>query len=171
MSIRRSAARALAPAAALAIILAACSGGPGTTTAPVISLSPTAVPTVASTIASTPAPAATSTAVDGTWEVTFTEKEMIAAGIADSGEDNPSNYGHFTLALHAGTWLLDQLSPPQDNSGNSGTYVIVGTNILITKDNGEGPFAYPFTVTATTLTFGQGGPVTFRVKPWTRVGP
>lgn len=28
-----------------------------------------------------------------------------------------------------------------------------------------------FAVTATTLTLGPGGPVTFRVKPWTRVGP
>jgi hypothetical protein len=114
--------------------------------------------------------------VDGTWGVTFSHAEMLAAGIADAGEDNPGNWGHFVMTLRAGTISGTQLAPgeqygPDTVLAEDGTYVIKGTSIVTYPIAGDGPFAYTFKVTPTTLTFGGEAPVTWRVKPWTRVGP
>ncbi len=62
-----------------------------------------------------------------------------------------------------------QLSDPK-TGGSAGTYVVRDNTYTATTLAGE-TFSWPFTVTATTLTFGEGGPVTLRVKPWTRIGP
>lgn len=105
--------------------------------------------------------------IEGTWETTFSRTQMLQAGLADAGEDDGSNYGHFVLSIHGGHVLTVQISDPKASS--AGTYVVNGNTYTATT-NGE-TFSWPFTVTATTLTFGQGGPVTLRVKPWTRIGP
>jgi hypothetical protein len=111
-----------------------------------------------------PAPAS----IEGTWDVSYTRQEMLDAGIADQGEDNPGNYGHFRLTFEAGRWKMDQLSPTTFTGGLA-TYSIAGEVARLYSPNDDITFAIPYTVTATTLTFGQGGPVGFRVKPWSRV--
>jgi hypothetical protein len=105
--------------------------------------------------------------IEGTWETTFSRAQMQLAGLADAAEDNPSNYGHFVLSIHGGNVQTVQLTDPKASS--VGTYVVSGNTYTATT-NGE-TFSWTFTVTATTLTFGGEGPVTLRVKPWTRIGP
>ena len=117
----------------------------------------------------TPSPSLPPASIEGTWETTFTRAEMLAAGIADSAEDNSDNYGHFTLSIHAGTVVTEHLAPTTRGSSTA-TYVVSG-NIYTVTTTADEVFSWPFTVTATTLTFGGTGPVTLRVKPWTRIGP
>jgi hypothetical protein len=105
--------------------------------------------------------------IEGTWETTFTHAQMQLAGLADAGEDDAANYGHFILSIHGGHVATVQLTDPKSSS--VGTYVVNGNTFTATT-NGE-TFSWPFSVTADTLTFGPGGPVTLRVKPWTRIGP
>jgi hypothetical protein len=109
----------------------------------------------------------TAPSIEGTWETTFSHAQMQLAGLADAAEDDPSNYGHFILSIHGGQVETVQLSDPKSSS--AGTYVVTGNTYTATT-NGE-TFSWPYTVTATTLTFGGNGPVTLRVKPWTRIGP
>jgi hypothetical protein len=119
--------------------------------------------------APTAGPAATGPAtVEGVWEVTFAHDEMRATGLTDSSEDNPANYGHFNLDLHGGFFQLTQLDGPK--ATDSGQYRVSGGMLTFTYVSRE-PIDMPFTVTATTLTIGRGGPVYLHVKPWTRVGP
>ena len=92
---------------------------------------------------------------------------MLQAGLADASEDDGANYGHFVLSIHGGQAVTVQLSGPKTSS--AGTYVVTGSTYTATT-NGE-TFSWPFTVTATTLTFGGDGPVTLRAMPWTRIGP
>jgi hypothetical protein len=114
------------------------------------------------------APGSVPPSIEGRWEVTFTRTEMLNVGIADAAEDNPGNYGHFTLSIHGGTYQLFQVTAP--NVSDQGTYT--QQNGVFTMNTGGGEkFSYPYLVTETTLTFGAGGPVTMRVKPWTRIGP
>lgn len=112
--------------------------------------------------------------------MTSTEADILKAGIVDQGEDDPGNYGHFTLSTHSGTYELTQLDGP--HSHDLGSYQIQGTTIVFTTSGGD-VFAYPFKVSSTTLTlspiltaagaidFQRSGAVTLRTKPWTRTGP
>jgi hypothetical protein len=109
----------------------------------------------------------TTPTIEGTWETTFSRAQMQLAGLSDPAEDDGSNYGHFVLSLHGGQSLMVQLSGPK--TSGVGTYVVNG-NTYTGTTNGE-TFSWPFTVTATTLTFGGNGPVTLRAHPWTRIGP
>jgi hypothetical protein len=106
--------------------------------------------------------------IEGTWETTFSRAQMQAAGLADPAEDDGSNYGHFILSIHGGRVLTVQLDGPKTSS--AATYAVNGNTYTVTTDKNE-TFSWPYTVTATTLTFGGNGPVTLRVKPWTRIGP
>jgi hypothetical protein len=106
--------------------------------------------------------------VEGTWDVTYTRQELLAAGLADSTEDSPANYGHFKLDLHGGILQLFQLTAPQ--ATESGWYTVSGSTLTVTLLSRE-PVSMPYTVSDTTLTMGRGGPVYLRVKPWARVGP
>jgi hypothetical protein len=106
--------------------------------------------------------------IEGTWDVEYTRQEMLAAGIADEGEDNPGNYGHFRLTLEAGRWRMVQLSPTTGGGGVS-TYTLADGVVRLYSADDDATFDITYTVTETTLTFGRGGPVGFRVKPWTRV--
>jgi hypothetical protein len=109
-----------------------------------------------------------------------TEADILKAGIEGQGEDNASNYGHFTLSMHSGTYELTQSDG--EHSHDLGSYLIQGTTIVFTTSGAE-LFAYPFRVSATALTllpiltstgaidFTRSGAVTLRTKPWTRIGP
>ena len=105
--------------------------------------------------------------IEGTWEATFTRQQMLAAGLADAGEDYPGNYGHFVYAFQGGTFSLVQLDGPHGAGG--GTYVLDGAAITLHQTNGETFAAIPFTVTDTSLTFGKPAPVGLRTVPWTRI--
>jgi len=127
-------------------------GGPSTTASPTGS----------------PLPSTAPASLEGTWETTFTRQEMLTAGIADAAEDDPSNYGHFKLAISAGLVLTVHLDGPQDTS--AGRYVARGGTFTSTTLAGE-TFSLSYAVSSTTLTFAGNGPVTLRAKPWTRVAP
>ena len=105
--------------------------------------------------------------IEGTWETTFTRAEMLAAGIVDSGEDTPENYGHFVISIHGGIVVQVQLTGPM--ASGYAPYVADGKTYTVTAP--DGVFSWSYTVTETTLTFSGTGPVTMRVKPWTRIGP
>jgi TRAP-type C4-dicarboxylate transport system substrate-binding protein len=125
----------------------------------------------------------------GTWQVTYTENELIAAG-ADSNELQPSqgNFGHFTLTFSQGRWWWrntggDPAAIP-NNKYAYGTYVVIGSKINFYRhDNAYpgsdteiwGPFIW--SVWRDTLTFkrdgwtgGTQGPSGLTVKPWSRIG-
>lgn len=108
------------------------------------------------------------TTIEGTWETEFTREEMLAAGIADSAEDNPENWGHFILSIHRGRFGSIQLSGPMIVSPIA-EYRVEGNTLTATSPDGSA-FDWTFTVTQTTVTFGGDGPVFLRVAPWTRVG-
>ena len=105
--------------------------------------------------------------IEGTWEATFTRQQMLAAGLADAGEDDPGNYGHFVFSFQGGTFSEVQLDGPHGVSG--GTYKLDGATITLHLTNGETFDAIPFTVTDTSLTFGRPAPVGLRTVPWTRI--
>jgi hypothetical protein len=119
----------------------------------------------ASQIGPAPSPSPT---IEGTWDVAFSRQEMIAAGLLDEQEDNDGNYGHFHLTFQSGWWTLSQLAP-FGRPGGTATYTLDPGVAHLFSPADNATFDLPYTVTATTLTFGPGGPVTFRVKPWTRV--
>ena len=106
--------------------------------------------------------------VEGIWEVTFTRDEMLAAGISNSSDDNPANYGHFKLDLHGGLFKVTELTDPK--ATDNGWYTIAGSTMTFQFLSIE-PITVPFTVSSTTLTIGRGVPVYLYAKPWTRTGP
>jgi hypothetical protein len=115
-----------------------------------------------------PSPSPALPSIEGTWDANFTRADMLAAGIADAGEDNPDNYGHFILSIANGRWQLAHQDGPKTTGG--GTYTITGSVFHLFAPSEGVTFDMPFTVTATTLTFGPGGPVVYRVEPWVRIG-
>ena len=115
-----------------------------------------------------PSLTAASATIEGTWTVTFTHQEMLDAGITDQSEDNLSNYGTFRLTFQSGWWANRQLAPIESGGGTA-TYTVDATTIHLFSPEDNVTFDLPYTVTSTTLTLGPGGPVTFRVKPWTRI--
>jgi hypothetical protein len=121
----------------------------------------------ASMIGPAPSPTAAAT-IEGTWDAAFSRQEMLAAGIADQGEDNDSNYGHFHLTFQSGWLRISQLAP-FNRPGGTTTYTVDGAVAHLFSPQDNVTFDVPYTVTATTLTFGRGGPVALRVKPWTRI--
>jgi TRAP-type transport system periplasmic protein len=133
---------------------------------------------------STPAPNPSSTstahagraaaALAGTWTVTYTQAEFFAAGAAPD-EDNPGNWGHFTLRFAPGRWW---------EGGGYGTYVVSGDKITFYRHDHAYPGAdaevwgpYTWSVYRDTLTFkkawpggGDQGPTGLVVKPWRKAG-
>jgi hypothetical protein len=123
----------------------------------------------------------TATKLDGKWEVTFTESQLLAAG--GGPEDQPGNYGHFMLTCERGRWR--QAGPPGP-AGRfaSGTYVVRGNEVTFYRDDHSyrgsdtetwGP--YIWSVYRDTLTFRRAGwsgdvtgPAELVVKPWRRTG-
>jgi branched-chain amino acid transport system substrate-binding protein len=115
----------------------------------------------------------TATPLDGNWEVTFTRSELLAH-TNDPGEDNPGNYGHFTLAFGQG--LLRGVAP--DGSPINGTYVVDGDLITFFRTDSDGPgevWTFAWSVSGDRLTFVKAGPgehpTPLVVKSWSRVLP
>lgn len=117
------------------------------------------VPSSASSSTPMPAPAT----IEGTWDVYITRPEVLG--------NNEDNYGRFRLTFESGRWSMDRLSPSRTRlfPGATSTYTVDGTVAHLFSAEDNVTFDIPYTLTATTLTFGEVGPVTFRVKPWTRV--
>ncbi len=76
---------------------------------------------------------------------------MLAVGVADKAEDDGSNFGAFILTLEGGKYGLEQLTEPFGRGG--GTFEVHGSSFVYTADNGDGPFACAFVLTADTLSF------------------
>ena len=145
--------------------------------------SPAAVTCPAASAGGTSASAA---ALQGTWQVTYTESELVAL---EGGPGIPSegNWGHFTFAFRHGhywTRLLggDPGVSPNNARPNYGTYVVTGDKITFyrhdhayTSSDTEVVGPYIWSVYRDTLTFKQGGPgfvggLGWTVKPWRKTG-
>lgn len=133
------------------------------------------------------APQSTTTrnAIEGTWQVAYTEQQFIAAG-ADQTEIYvlAGNWGDFSLKLSGGHWWLrliggDPGVAPAYRS-SSGTYVVTGDKILFHRHDRSylgsdtevwGP--YIWSVYRDTLTFKKAAsapmPTDLVVKPWLKV--
>jgi hypothetical protein len=118
---------------------------------------------------------AEATELDGAWEACTTREEFLAAG-ADSGEDQPDNYGCFVLEFERGQFWLYR---PGSSAGGStrpatadGTYRLEPNNrITLTLTSGY-VFQFIWSLFEDTLSFrksGVGGPTGYIVKPFTRV--
>lgn len=112
-----------------------------------------------------------STPFEGKWEVTFTRSELLAH-TSDPGEDNPGDYGHFTLSFAQG--LFHAVAP--DGSLITGTYAVVGNMITFFRTDSDGPgdvWTFAWSVAGDRLTFVKAGngehPTSLIVKPWSRV--
>ena len=125
----------------------------------------------------------------GTWQVTYTENELIAAG-ADSSELQPSqgNWGHFTLTFSRGHWSIRNLGGDPAVAPNNvhywGTYVVTGHQISFYRHDHDYPGSdtevwgpYIWSVYRDTLTFKKAGwtgstqgPTGLTVRPWRRSG-
>jgi TRAP-type C4-dicarboxylate transport system substrate-binding protein len=126
--------------------------------------------------------------LQGTWQVTYTQSELAAAG-ASSAELDPSagNWGHFTLTFRQGHWWYrniggDPTAVPNNKYGY-GTYVVAGDKINFYRHDNAYPSSnteiwgpYFWSVYRDTLTFkrdgwtGDQGPTMLAVKPWSRTG-
>jgi TRAP-type C4-dicarboxylate transport system substrate-binding protein len=123
--------------------------------------------------------------LQGTWQVTYTQSELAAAG-ADPNELGPplGNFGHFTLKLSLGHWWWrntggDPAAIPS-NKYAYGTYVVTGSKIKFYRHDSAYPGSnteiwgpYVWSVYRDTLTFkrdgwtgGIQGPTGLVVKPW-----
>jgi TRAP-type C4-dicarboxylate transport system substrate-binding protein len=142
--------------------------------------------------ASTGGAAATTAApvLQGTWQVTYTENDLAAAG-ADPGEllASEGNWGHFALTFRQGDWSQRLIGGDPGVTPNNltqyGTYVVIGHLITFTErdhDNASSDGAvwgpYIWSVYRGTLTFkkagwrgGSLGPTELVVKPWRKTGP
>jgi TRAP-type C4-dicarboxylate transport system substrate-binding protein len=140
------------------------------------------------TCASTPdAAQGTTTAIplEGTWQVSYTEQEFIAAG-ADPTEIylSEGQWGHFSLKLSRGHWWLRLIGGNPRVAPNYrsayGTYAVTGDKILFHRHDHAylgsdtqvwGP--YIWSVYRDTLTFRKAGaapmPTDLVVKPWLKI--
>ena len=127
--------------------------------------------------------------LQGTWQVTYTQSELAAAG-ADPNELAPplGNFGHFTLTLSQGRWWWrntggDPAAMPA-NTYAHGTYAVAGDKINLYRHDHAYPSSdteiwgpYIWSVYRDTLSFktdgwtrGTQGPTGLTVKPWSRIG-
>jgi TRAP-type C4-dicarboxylate transport system substrate-binding protein len=130
--------------------------------------------------------AVAASALQGTWQVTYTESELTAAG-ADAGSLLPSegDWGHFTLTLRQGHWWQRLVGGDPGVAANNledyGAYVVTGQQISFYRHDHDyvgsdtevwGP--YIWSVYRDTLTFklaaAAQGPLSLVVKPWRKTG-
>jgi TRAP-type C4-dicarboxylate transport system substrate-binding protein len=127
--------------------------------------------------------------LEGTWQVTYTKQELLAAGadptLISLAEEA---WGHFSLTLGSGRWWLrltggDPAAPP-DYRLAYGTYAVAGDTVVFRHLDYDylgsgtevwGP--YIWSVYRGTLTFkrdgwtgGTQGPTGLVVKPWRKSG-
>ena len=129
----------------------------------------------------------TVTPLDGTWQVTYTQAQYIAAGAyPDELLPSEGNWGQFTLRLNRGRWWQSLIGGDPGVTPNNklsyGTYVVAGRKITLyapgqNAGSGtavEGP--YIWSVYKDTLTFKKAAPPGFEiptglvVKPWRKTG-
>jgi hypothetical protein len=118
----------------------------------------------------------TSTPLDGTWAVTYTQSQLQAAGPGCASND-PSNCGHFTLTFDRGQWR--EAGPLGTNDDSAGTYVVASDNVTFFRhdqaypgSDGEIWGQYIWSVYRGALIFKNmfvGGPC-LNVKSWLKVG-
>jgi TRAP-type C4-dicarboxylate transport system substrate-binding protein len=126
------------------------------------------------------------TVLQGTWQVAYTEGELVAAGDQGS-QPSEGNWGHFTLRLDRGRWWqrLTGGDPGVDPSQVLlyGTYIVTGDKINFYRHDHDYPGSdteiwgpYIWSVYRDTLTFktdawtgGTQGPIGLTVKPWRRM--
>jgi len=134
----------------------------------------------APTVGGTPGAA---TVLQGTWQVAYTEGELVAAG--DQGSvPSEGNWGHFTLRLDRGRWWQRLTGGDPEVAPNNvllyGTYVVTGDKINFYRHDHDYPGSdtevwgpYIWSVYRDTLTFkwtgGTQGPIELIVKPWNRI--
>ena len=123
---------------------------------------------------------------EGTWQVTYTKQELLAAG-ADPTLIylSEENWGQFTLKLRRGYWWLRLTGGDPGVPANYrlayGTYAVTGDKILFHRHDHDylgsstevwGP--YIWSVYRDTLTFKKTGPAPMptglAVKPWRETG-
>jgi TRAP-type C4-dicarboxylate transport system substrate-binding protein len=139
--------------------------------------------------ASAAAAATAASALQGTWQVTYTESDLIAAG-ADSSALGPGlgNWGHFTLTFGQGHWWIRHIGGDPAVAPNNlyyyGTYVVTGQQITFYRHDHDYPGSdteiwgpYTWSVYRDTLTFKKAGwtgdtqgPTNLVVKPWRTTG-
>jgi TRAP-type C4-dicarboxylate transport system substrate-binding protein len=136
----------------------------------------------------------TATALDGTWEVTFTVKEFAAAEAVDPSEIGPGAAGTFVVTFDRGD--ITGPAKPGEQASSGLTYFVDGDTITIYAPDASmggqvpppGPAAWKYRWSAygDTLTFEKLGgeepgcsltvskgmcePGIFVVKPWNRIG-
>ena len=123
-------------------------------------------------------------ALQGTWQVSYTESDLIAAG-ADSSELGPGlgNWGHFTLTFGQGHWWIRLIGGDPAVTPNNlyyyGTYTVTGQQVTFYRHDHDYPGSdteiwgpYTWSVYRDTLTFKKdgGGPTSLVVKPWRKTG-
>ena len=127
----------------------------------------------------------TSSPLEGTWQVTYTEQELLAAGADPLAIYlSKETWGHFSLTLSSGHWWLRLISGDPAVAATyrpaSGTYVVTGDTILFHRHDQAyvgsdtevwGP--YIWSVYRDTLTFKKAGaaptPTDLVVKPWIKI--
>jgi TRAP-type C4-dicarboxylate transport system substrate-binding protein len=124
----------------------------------------------------------TASPLQGTWQVTYTKQELLAAGADPTLVYlSKENWGQFTLKLRRGNWWLSLIGGDSGVPANYrlayGTYVVTGDKILFHRRDHDylgsstevwGP--YIWSVYRDTLTFTKTGsalmPTGLVVKPW-----
>jgi TRAP-type C4-dicarboxylate transport system substrate-binding protein len=123
--------------------------------------------------------------LDGTWQVTYTKRDFVAAG-ADSAEVyiSDGHWGHFFLKFGNGHWWLRLIGGDPGVATNhrsaSGDYVVAGNRIVFYRHDRAylgsdtqiwGP--YIWSVYRGALTFRKAGlgpmPTDLVVKPWLEI--
>jgi TRAP-type C4-dicarboxylate transport system substrate-binding protein len=124
------------------------------------------------------------TVLQGTWQVTYTESELVAAG-ADASELSPGlgNWGQFTLTFRQGHWQQRLLGgdpgvAPNNRLPMYGTYVVTGHQITFYRHDHNytgsdteiwGPYTWSVYRDMLTLR-GHQGPTGLTVRPWRKTG-
>ena len=134
-----------------------------------------AVPTTTMFSHRCPPPAAAfpaRTALDGTWNTTFSKAELAASPLLlDQTEVNDQNWGAQTLTFDLGQYKANQTNRVTSSS-QSGRYAVQGDTMFIYQDNGE-IFAMRWSIYKNTLTLRRDkalgtGPTPLVLKPWIR---
>ena len=142
-------------------IVALAAGGVVAIALAMLALRPAA--TVGPPASSTPA----APTIQGTWDVTFTPQDMLDAGVIGHIAADPRDSGHFRLTFTPDQWQVSHLSPPIWVTAAS-TYT-AEPGIVHIGSPGDTSYNTPYTVNATTLSFGPEAPTWLAVKPWTRL--
>lgn len=113
------------------------------------------------------------TALDGTWQATFTKQELAASPLLiDSSEINDENWGTLTLSFNRGSATFMVTNPAVGTGKSTATYKVVGDILTVNQDNGE-TFVMRWNINHDKLSLKRDealgvGPTPFLVKPFIR---